>query len=240
MRIEGSYTFHAPLELVWNMFNDPPVMEQALPYGRRFDQLNATEFSAAIEIDAGPLRGQFTGVVKVHGVEPLAGYDILLEGMGPEGPVQGRGYLAFEAHGEQTRVAYVGDVSVSARVARESPRLLHTSANALIRKYMEGMQRQIEAQTQVHTTQLHSTLLAQRKVRRWQAGESTLGYNHMWTGVRRSPQIVLLLLALLVPLFLMVVGAFVTVRSVLRWMLRPFLRALFPAEQPPRQIRTAS
>lgn len=222
MKIEGDYSFDAPRELVWLTLRDPVALAKAMPGCERFDQLSASTYDAALRINAGPLQGVFTGAVRLQDIDRPEGYEILLEGMGPEGPVRGSGRLALESYGEKTLLRYDGDVQVRSHLADEAPRLLQTSANALIRQFMEALDRQMEMQTRVHTTEVHPTATAAPSRRR--KSRATIDAQDVLAELRRDRRIVALLAAGAVLLLFFLVGSLIFLRALWRWLSRSFAR----------------
>lgn|GEM_PF-1952019 len=154
MKIEGAYTFAAPRETVWAMFLDADRLNQAMPGETRLEQIRVTNFKGEMRLQIGPLKGDYYGVVTLQDMRPPESYHLLLDGHGPEGAIQGEGQLWLEENEERTTLHYAGDVRANGRIAAESPRLLRTSAHAMIRQCLEALDRQLQNQLAIHTTSL--------------------------------------------------------------------------------------
>jgi hypothetical protein len=88
---------------------------------------------------------------------------MILEGQGPEGSLWGRGTVALDEKDGRTTMRYGGDVEVAGHTASTSPRLLETTANSLIRQFFEAIDRQIQIQTGIHTTNGIESLASSRR-----------------------------------------------------------------------------
>ncbi len=150
MHLEGTYTFGAPLQAVWEALLDPSVIAQALPGGETMQQVGENEYEAVMNVRVGPVQGRFEGRIELLDVEPLQGYRMKVTGQGAPGFVNGEGTLALEAAqgdagGETVLLRYAGDVQVGGRIAGISQRLVESSAKSLTRQGLQELDRQIQA-----------------------------------------------------------------------------------------------
>lgn len=215
MRIEGIYTFTASRELVWSLLHDPVTIRQSLPGCDEFDQIAASVYIAALHIQRGPFKGQFRGQLKLENDELHNKSDFTLEGEGPEGIVLGSGTLSLNEQDGSTTVQYVGDVDFAGLTAAESPRMLMTTANALIRQFFEAIDRQVRIQTGIHTTSLAGELPRTRR-------SGTIDMQDVVVEIRQDRQTTLLVLALIAFVFLTFTGVFVILLLLIRWGKRTF------------------
>lgn len=150
MHLEGTYTFGAPLQTVWEALLDPTVIAQALPGGETMQQVGDNEYEAVMNVRVGPVQGRFEGRIELLDVEPLQGYRMKVTGQGAPGFVNGEGTLALEAAqddagGDAVLLKYAGDVQVGGRIAGISQRLVESSAKSLTRQGLQELERQIQA-----------------------------------------------------------------------------------------------
>jgi carbon monoxide dehydrogenase subunit G len=215
VKIEGFYTFTASPELVWSLLHDPVTIRQSLPGCDEFDQISASEYVAALHIQRGPFKGQYRGQLKIVSDELHDRSDITLEGEGPEGIVLGSGTFSLNEKDGFTTVQYVGDVDFAGLTAVESPRMLKTTANALIRQFFEAIDQQVRIQTGIHTTSLTEEFPRTRR-------SGTRDMQDVIAEIRQDRQTVWLVLALISFLFLGFIGAFVILLLLIRWGKRTF------------------
>ena len=210
MRIEGIYTFSASRELVWSLLHDPVSIKQALPGCDEFDQTANLEYVAAIHVQRGPFKGQYRGHVNLTDDESHDRCGLTLEGEGPNGAVLGSGTLSLDEQNGSTTVQYEGDVDYAGLSAVDSPRMLRTTANALIRQFFEDLDRQIQIQTGTHTTSLTGQHPRSRRT-------STTDMKDIVAEIKGDRQTTWNVLALIVFVFFSITGAFVIFLLLIRW-----------------------
>lgn len=210
MRIEGDYTFSASRELVWSLLHDPVVLKQSLPGCDEFDQTATSDYVAGLHIQRGPCKGQYRGQIKLVDYEFHGRCEFALEGEGPEGPITATGTLSLAEQEGITTAQYAGDVNFAGQTAVASPRMLRTTANALIRQFFEAFERQVRIQTGVHTTTLSEEL-----PRRGHA--DSVDAQNAAAKIEQDQRTVRLVIALIAFLFLTFSGALMILLSLARW-----------------------
>ena len=144
MRINGSYIYDAPRDLVWSLLHDSDTIRQAVPGCDHFHLHADGKYHISLTLPAGPFGGYYEGIVTRLGEEqPQECINLSITGSGPETVFFGEGTLSLEEDQDQTRLLYEGDVDVSGQIPSHSPRLTRTTANYLIRSFLEGLDRQI-------------------------------------------------------------------------------------------------
>lgn len=149
MKLEGSYTFDAPKEVVWPMLQDPNVLAQVLPGCEKLTESGENQYSGVLNVKVGPVQGKFNGVITMDNIVPLEGYSLVIDGNGPAGFVKGTGQLQLEGNGDSTTMHYNGDVQVGGRLASVGQRLLDTSAKAIVRQSLDGLDKHVQVQMEV-------------------------------------------------------------------------------------------
>ena len=57
MKLEGSYTFGAPRDVVWDALLDPEVLANILPGCEKLEQVGDNQYTGSIKIRVGPVQG---------------------------------------------------------------------------------------------------------------------------------------------------------------------------------------
>jgi uncharacterized protein len=151
MKIEGSHTFDAPQDVVWPMLLDPEVLASVMPGCEKLEKTAENQYEGVLMVRVGPVQGKFNGTINLDNIQQPNSYDLTVDGKGPSGFVKGTGNLRLESAGGQTIMHYDGDVSVGGRIASVGQRLLDTSAKAIIRQSLTGLEKQVEARQQPAT-----------------------------------------------------------------------------------------
>ena len=145
MKIEGDHRFEAPRESVFEALLDPEVLARTLPGVQSLTSTGENEYRGALDIRVGPVQGRFQGKVALSEIEPPESYRLQMSGQGPHGFVNGSGSIRLEDEQGGTRLFYDVDAQVGGRIAGVGQRLLDSSAKALTRQALEGLEKQIAA-----------------------------------------------------------------------------------------------
>lgn len=147
--LEGSYSFAAPQEIVWDAVQDPNVLSRVLPGCERLEQIGENEYEGEINIRVGPVQGNFAGTVRLSDIQPPNSYTLELEGQGRPGYVKGAGELRLESDDDgTTTLHYSGEAQLSGRIASVGQRLMDSSARSITRQGLESLDKQIQVRLQ--------------------------------------------------------------------------------------------
>jgi carbon monoxide dehydrogenase subunit G len=147
VKIQGTYSFEAPLETVWAALFDPEVLAKTLPGCEKLER-EGDQFKGEINVKMGPVQGKFQGKVDITDVLSRESYTMVIDGRGPAGFVKATAQLRVKpdaAAGAATRLEYDSDVQVGGRIASVGQRLLDASSRAIVKQSLEGLHEQIKA-----------------------------------------------------------------------------------------------
>lgn len=139
MRIEGSHTFDAPIQAVWDTLLSPTTISQCMPGCERFDQIGPDQYEATMKVKVGPIGGSATGKIRLADQEPPTRYRMDVEGGGAPGHATGSGLMTLNEDGGKTVVSYEGDLQVTGKAASVGQRLLGMSAKLMINQFFKCM-----------------------------------------------------------------------------------------------------
>ena len=148
MKIKGEYRFDAPREVVWDALRDPTVLASVLPGCEKLDQVGEEAYEGTLNIKVGPVQGRFEGKIQLEDVEPPTGYTMKVDGRGAPGFVKATGRLKLAEEGEATLLTYDSDAQVGGRIAGVGQRLLDSSAKAIIKQSLEGLNSSLAARAE--------------------------------------------------------------------------------------------
>jgi uncharacterized protein len=152
VKIQGNHTFDAPQDVVWPMLLDPEVLASVMPGCEKLEKTAENQYEGVLMVRVGPVQGRFNGTILLENIQEPDSYDITVDGTGPSGFIKGSGSLRLEGDNGQTTMHYEGDAQVGGRIASVGQRLLDTSAKAIIRQSLTGLERQVEARSQPAAT----------------------------------------------------------------------------------------
>ncbi len=152
MKLEGSHTFNAPRDEVWEALLDPDVLRSALPGCEELKQVGENEYEATLNVRVGPVQGRFKGGVRLSELNPPESYRISVDGQGAPGFVKGEGAVTLEEDAGTTVMHYSGEGQVGGRLASVGQRLLDSTAKSLTRQGLESVDNRIQSQQAAETT----------------------------------------------------------------------------------------
>lgn len=145
MKLEGTYTFEAPRDVVWNALLDPVLLGAILPGCEGLEPLGDDKYKAVLKVQIGPIQGVFEGTVALSDINKPDSYRMEVNGKGAPGFVKGGGDVRLEVQDGKTLMHYQGDAQVGGRIASVGHRLLESSAKALTQQSLDAIAQQIQA-----------------------------------------------------------------------------------------------
>lgn len=144
MKLEGNYSFEAPLDTVWHGLFDPEVLARTLPGCDKLER-QGDQFLGEINVKMGPVQGKFQGKVDIQNVKDRESYTMVVDGRGPAGFAKATANIRVKGEGATTRLDYDSDVQVGGRIASVGQRLLDASSRAIVKQSLEGLHEQLKA-----------------------------------------------------------------------------------------------
>ncbi len=144
VELQGTYTFNAPHQAVWEVLMNPQVMADILPGCEKLEVVGPDSYRAVMKIKVGPVQGQFEGTVALSNIQAPDGYHIAVSGKGAPGFVNGEGDLRLEPQEDKTLLSYQGTASVGGRLAGVGQRVLDSSAKFVINQGLTALDQQIQ------------------------------------------------------------------------------------------------
>lgn len=145
MKLAGEHRFAVARERLWAALVDPSLLARVLPGIESLEPTGESSWRAAMTFQVGPVQGRFQGALELSDLVPPESYHLKLDGSGPAGFVRGAGSLRLAEAGAGTVLAYELDAQVGGKLASVGQRLVESSARALARQGLEGLERELAA-----------------------------------------------------------------------------------------------
>ncbi|MFQ5526223.1 MAG: carbon monoxide dehydrogenase subunit G [Thermoanaerobaculia bacterium] len=139
MKVSGEHTFDASPQDVWDGLMDPEVLAATMPGCEKLELVGDNQYEGELNIKVGPVQGRFQGRIELENIDAPSSYDMKVDGQGAQGFVKATAHVAISPAEGKTRMAYEGDAQVGGRIASVGQRLLDSSAKAIIRQSLEGL-----------------------------------------------------------------------------------------------------
>lgn len=144
MKVSGTYTMKAPRQAVWDHLIDPNAIANCLPGVENLEKTGENEYSMAMTVGIGMVKGTYSGKVTLANLNPPSDYEMQVEGSGRPGFVKGGGTVRLSDGGEGgTDIAYEGDVEVGGPVGAVAQRMLGGVAKRMVDQFFGCIEKQL-------------------------------------------------------------------------------------------------
>lgn len=140
MKIEGSYSFKAPREKVWETLLDPKIIAQSMPGCESLVPMGSDQYEATMKIGIAAVKGTYKGKVAIKDKRPPAHYVLSGEGSGGPGFMQGDMAVDLEEKDGQTLLKYSADAKVGGLIAGVGQRMLGGVAKMMVDQFFKKME----------------------------------------------------------------------------------------------------
>ncbi len=151
MKVAGSYIFDAPPRAVWDGLQNPEILAATMPGCDKLELVGENAYEGILNIRVGPVQDKFQGNIQLEDVDPPNGYTMVVDGKGAPGFVNATAKISMAAQdgsdGEKTKLDYDGDAKIGGRIAGVGQRLLDSSAKAIIKQSLEGLNENLKARS---------------------------------------------------------------------------------------------
>ena len=142
MKINGTYTFPADAETVWDLLLDPQVLLQVIPGLEAVDVKPDGDILATAMIGVGPVKGRFTGTLHLLDQRKPTHVRVTGEGKGGPGFMKGTCILdAVVVDSATTIVNYQADIQIGGPLATVGQRLVDAATNSILQQGFERFNR---------------------------------------------------------------------------------------------------
>jgi carbon monoxide dehydrogenase subunit G len=141
MRIEGTYTFPAPLDRVFTALAEPDVLAKAIPGCERLAQMGPARDDGAITLEvrlrAGAGSAVYLTTAELAALRQPAQVRVDLHGLGPAGPITAHGTLHLTERDDQTEGRYQWEIEASGLREEQQDALSNGTGQRLAQSFCE-------------------------------------------------------------------------------------------------------
>ena len=145
MKLEGAYDVPAPRQKVWDAFQDPEQLKQAIPGCEKLEAIGPDEYKATMKVGVGGVKGTFEGKVRLSDKKPPESYKMAVEGAGGPGFIRGETVITLTENGSGTKVSYTADLQVGGLIASVGQRMLGGVSKMMADKFFTAMSSLLKA-----------------------------------------------------------------------------------------------
>lgn len=141
VKIEGNRDLKAPAERVYHALTDPEILCRTIPGCQRLSPVGDNAYEAVLSAGVGPVKGTFSGNVRLEDTRPPSHYRIVFEGKGAPGFVKGSADFDLQGNGEATALRYVADLNLGGPIAGVGQRLIQATAQMMVSRFFSQLEK---------------------------------------------------------------------------------------------------
>jgi uncharacterized protein len=140
LKIEGSYTFNAPREKVWQVLLDPQIIAQCIPGCENMNPIGPDQYETIMKVGIASVKGAYKGKVAIKDKQAPCHYVLSGEGSGGPGFMQGDVSIDLEENDGQTVLKYSTDARVGGLIASVGQRMLNGVAKMMLDQFFKKVE----------------------------------------------------------------------------------------------------
>jgi hypothetical protein len=140
LKIEGSYTFDAPRQRVWEVLLDPKVMAQCMPGCESMNEVAPDQFEAVMKVGVASVKGTYKGKVSIKDKQPPSHYVLSGQGSGGPGFMEGDVAIDLEEADGKTVLKYSTDAKIGGLIASVGQRMLNGVAKMMVDQFFKKVE----------------------------------------------------------------------------------------------------
>jgi carbon monoxide dehydrogenase subunit G len=140
LKIDGSYTFNAPRERVWQVLLDPKVLAQCVPGCESLNEAGPDQYEAIMKVGVASVKGIFKGKVSIKDKQAPTHYVLAGEGSGGPGFIRVESAVDLEENNGQTLLKHSTDAKVGGLIASIGQRMLNGVAKMMLDQFFKKME----------------------------------------------------------------------------------------------------
>lgn len=158
MQVKGNHEFNISREQLWSYLMDPEVLAKITPGVTRLETIDTDQYKSVSDIKIGPVKGSFTGKLKVQNKNEPASFEIKMEQLSKIGNAHATVFMNLEEkENGNAALVFNGKANLSGVIARTGQRVLSGVANTLTKEVFSALEKHIEEDKQSNTTTITAT-----------------------------------------------------------------------------------
>lgn len=118
---------------------DVDALAEIIPGCQQLEETAPGAFETRLNVGVAPVKGEFSGSVKMEDIQPPKSYRMIVEGSGPPGFMKGSTIIRLEPDGDQTILHIEGDVQIGGVIAGVGQRMLSGVAKLLMGQFFKSL-----------------------------------------------------------------------------------------------------
>lgn len=122
-------------------------MRRSLPGCRKLEEVSEGVYSAELGLNVGPVKGMFTGEVKLSELREPESYRLTMSGKGKPGEIRGDARIRLEEAEEGTVLICNAEAHVTGVLASVGQRVMGSVAKLILSQFFKAVEKEIRHST---------------------------------------------------------------------------------------------
>jgi carbon monoxide dehydrogenase subunit G len=146
MTLSGSFAFHGPRAVVWELLQDPEVLVKVMPGAQRLERVAEDRYEGVLKVGLGPLTAaECALVVALRDLAPPERFTMAIDSKGALGFARGTAAVTLDEDGAAaTTMRYTAELHVGGRLAGVGQRVVESAAKAMTARGLQALQQAID------------------------------------------------------------------------------------------------
>ncbi|MFQ5708703.1 MAG: CoxG family protein [bacterium] len=143
MKLEGTYTFQAKREEIWDLLMDPAVIARTVPGCEEMTSVGEDLYEAKMTVGIAAVKGVYTSKISLLDKVPPESYKLKLEGKGARGFLTGEVSIRLEERDESTVLHYTAENHIGGPIAAVGQRIVGAAAKMFVNQGFKSLEKQL-------------------------------------------------------------------------------------------------
>lgn len=145
MHVNGTYTFKASKEAVYDTMMSVDALQHCLPGAEEMVEIGPDTYRATLNIGIAGIKGVYVCTITTTNQVPNESWTLAVEGQAKQGQLKGIGNFVIKDEGEGTALSYEGEANMMGPLAGVAQRVMGPASRMIIGKFFECMNGQVMA-----------------------------------------------------------------------------------------------
>lgn len=143
MHVNGTYTFKANKQAVYDLMQSQDALTHCLPGCERMDKTGEGQYRAVLKIGIAGIKGTYTCTITIADNVPPDTWTLTVEGQAKTGNLKGVGHFMLAEKEDDTELSYDGEADLMGPLAGVGQRVMAPASRMIIGRFFECMSGQL-------------------------------------------------------------------------------------------------
>ncbi|HET7579052.1 MAG TPA: carbon monoxide dehydrogenase subunit G [Bacillales bacterium] len=142
MQIQYRHFFQVPRQVLWDHLQDEEVLGKTLPGCKKFEKVEEGLYHSELGLNIGPVKGTFTGKVRLSDQQEPEFYRLSLNGKGKPGELSADAEVHLKETQDGTELTCEADAHSTGILASVGQRVMNGVAKMLLKQFFKAVEKE--------------------------------------------------------------------------------------------------